>query len=373
MMHHVAWAGAEKKDFVKEELAFPHVQPMGSMAPVDEASPSKRLRLVSRTSPAPEAHGSAIRVTPTDPLVDRVACSRLSVLISGETGVGKEVLARRLHERSARASRPFVAVNAAAICETLFESELFGYERGAFTGAGAAKAGLIEAADGGTLFLDEIGEMSMQAQAKLLRVLETRLVTRIGGLRPRPIDVRFVAATNRDLDAGIASGRFREDLSYRLKGVELHVPPLRMRTSEILPAAYMFLEEQARRDSGPRPVITDDSERAMLAHSWPGNFRELRNAIERAVVICRDGRIEPADLLLSDARPLTVQKEARPFKGRADRDDIVAALATCGGNQSRAARLLGISRRTLITRLETFGISRPRAPVRAATSVMGGL
>jgi len=206
--------------------------------------------------------------------------------------------------------------------------------------------------------------MSLSAQAKLLRVLETRIVMRVGGLRARPIDVRFVAATNRDLGAAIAEGRFREDLWFRLNGIELHVAPLRARTAEILPAARQFLAEQVQRDHLPVATLTEAAERALLDHDWPGNFRELRNVIERAALICDGGRIELADLLLGDGGD---RDTAAPpdGPGPSERHQIIAALSTCAGNQTRAARLLGMSRRTLITRLESLGIARPRTRLQA--------
>ena len=312
---------------------------------------------------------SALTVTASDPIVDRVAWSRVSVLIIGETGAGKEVLARRIHERSPRATGPLVAVNAAAVCETLFESELFGYERGAFTGAVSAKAGLIESADGGTLFLDEIGDMSMSAQAKMLRVLEDRVVTRVGGIRARPLDVRFIAATNQDLRAAVAAGKFRQDLLFRLEGIGLHVAPLRERGSEILPAARQFLMEQAVRDDMPLVIFSETAERALLDYDWPGNFRELRNVVERAAVICDKGRIESADLLLPDARDvgdLDPSISAGPTHD--ERKRIIAVLSVFAGNQTRAARMLGMSRRTLITRLQALGIARPRGRLQALAS-----
>jgi DNA-binding NtrC family response regulator len=361
MVNDIVWGGMEGQDDDDDgQRVFPParlVQPLVSVS--DESSPP----------PLPAARGplrsSALTVTAWDPIVDRVACSRLSVLIVGESGAGKEVLARRLHERSRRAAGPLVAVNAAAVCESLLESELFGYERGAFTGAVNAKAGLIESADGGTLFLDEIAEMSLSAQAKLLRVLETKVVTRVGGVRTRRIDVRFVAATNQDLGAAIAAGRFREDLWFRLNGIELYVAPLRDRRAEILPAARQFLREQALRDRLAPAIITEAAERALLEHDWPGNFRELRNVVERAAVICDNRRIEAADLLLparADGDDLDVQS-AEPIEK--ERQQIIAALSMVAGNQTRAARVLGMSRRTLITRLEILGIARPRTPLRA--------
>jgi two-component system response regulator AtoC len=356
----INWRGIDERDAVEVQRAFP---------------PPRLVESSLASEPAPAATGdvvrrsSAVTVTASDPLVDRVACSRLSVLIIGETGAGKEVLARRLHERSPRAAAPFVAVNAAAVCETLLESELFGHERGAFTGAVGAKAGLIEAADGGTLFLDEIGDMSMSAQAKMLRVLENRVVTRVGGLRARALDVRFIAATNQDLRAAVAAGKFREDLLFRLEGIELQVPPLRARVSEILPAARQFLMEQAVGDDMPLAVFSEAAERALLDYDWPGNFRELRNVVERAAVICDEGRIESADLLLPEARAVG-DLDPQPSTGPAadERKRIMAALSVHAGNQTRAARLLGMSRRSLITRLQALGIARPRGRLRALTS-----
>jgi DNA-binding NtrC family response regulator len=272
-------------------------------------------------------------------------------------------VARAIHINSARESRPFVRVNCAALAPGVLESELFGHEKGSFTGAMARRLGRFEMADGGTLFLDEVGEMSLSAQAKLLRVLETKVVMRVGGLRPRPVDVRFVAATNRDLAAAIAEGQFREDLWFRMAGIELHIPPLRERMAEILPAARQFVSEHALRDHLTPAIITEPAERALLEHDWPGNFRELRNVMERAAVICEGGRIQLADLLLREGAERDEEPSGEP--GTLERQQIVAALTMCAGNQTRAARMLGVSRRTLITRLEALGIARPRARLRA--------
>jgi DNA-binding NtrC family response regulator len=290
-----------------------------------------------------------------DAVVERVARSRLSVLITGETGVGKEILARRLHDLSPRAHKPLVSVNCAAFCDNLLESELFGHQRGAFTGAEQARPGLIEAAEGGTLFLDELGELSAAAQAKLLRVIETRFVQRVGAVATRYIDVRFISATNRDFDTDVAAGRFRADLLFRLEGIRLNLLPLRQRLPDILPAAQQFLDEHTGREGCRAPVITEAAARILHAHRWPGNFRELRNVVERAALLCDDGQIQPRDLML----PLP--SAAGVAETGSTRDHIIAALKACAGNQTRAARMLGISRRTLITRLATHGIPRPRA------------
>jgi DNA-binding NtrC family response regulator len=301
-------------------------------------------------------------------VVDRVARTRITVLLTGETGSGKEVLARRLHANSPRAGKPFVDINCAAVCETLIESELFGFQRGAFTGAEQSKVGLIEAADGGTLFLDEVGELSRAAQAKLLRVIETRTVLPVGGTKPRPVDVRFIAATNVDLEAGVAGGRFREDLFFRLEGFRLKIPPLRARVDEILPAARQFLAKFSTREGMPLPVLTPGAKAALEHHRWPGNFRELRNVIERAAVLCTNGRIEFEDLQLPASENGRGEFTRRPGSAvpGAERARILDALNACAGNQTRAAQLLGISRRTLVTRLDSLGIARPqRGPLRA--------
>jgi len=321
----------------------------------------------------------ALVVSGDDARIDRIAQSQISVLIEGETGAGKEVLARRVHERSLRRGKPLVAVNCAALCSTLIESELFGHQKGAFTGADQNKTGFVEAADGGTLFLDEVGELSLDAQAKLLRVLEARQVLRVGAVSARPVDVRFVAATNVDLNAATAAGRFRADLLYRLDGIRLYVAPLRARPEEVVPAAVKFLESIPQGQGRAIPVLTSAAESALRCHTWKGNFRELRNVMERAALLCSNGRIEPADLMLPDpSRPKAALIFPVPARPAADQDHererIVSALKECAGNQTRAARLLGISRRTLITRLETFGLTRPRLrsqplDVRSATAL----
>lgn len=340
--------------------------------PSNRESPSEVM--ASRESPRLSA---ALPVVKGDERIDRVAQSRISVMIVGETGAGKELVAQRLHESSPRATKPFVAVNCAAFCGTLIESELFGYERGAFTGADRPKMGLVEQADGGTLFLDEVAELVPAAQTKLLRVLETRQVTRLGaGTNSRSVDVRFVAATNVDLDAATAAGRFREDLLYRLDAIRLHVVPLRRRVEEIIPAALQFLREFTKREQLLMPTLTRGAESALQGHEWPGNFRELRNVIERAVLICNHGQIHPTDLMLPQRTSLHRQaarvagagfdlrlhaaSEPSSSSHLSERERIVAALRDCAGNQTRASRVLGISRRTLISRLEAFALARPR-------------
>ncbi|MBS2016299.1 MAG: sigma 54-interacting transcriptional regulator [Deltaproteobacteria bacterium] len=344
-------------------------------------------------------------------LVDEVAPSHVNVLILGETGVGKDVLAHALHERSPRASAAFVSMNCGAMPETLLESELFGHERGAFTGAVTSKPGLLETAEGGTIFLDEVGEMPLATQAKFLRVLEDRTVRRVGALKPRPIDVRVVAATNRDLPKDIAEGRFRADLYYRLNGLSFVVPPLRERPDEIAPLAAHFILNAASVLGKPPPKLSVEAKLVLESYRWPGNIRELRNVIERAVLLARDRVITPdllpAELTQRDTPPPRVSSTAsRPEStshlpslvdheetqngfhddayeistgsipvltdaGRIleeadnlERQRIVEALAKCNGNQTRAAQMLGITRRVLINRILRYDLPRPRAPQR---------
>jgi transcriptional regulator with PAS, ATPase and Fis domain len=320
-------------------------------------------------------------------LLDVIAPSMLNVLLLGETGVGKEVLGEELHARSRRADGPFVKLNCAAIPEAMLEAELFGYEKGAFTGAVQAKPGLLETAHEGTAFLDEIGEVPLGMQAKLLRALESSEVLRLGSLKPRAIDVRLVSATNRDLHACVGEGTFRADLYFRINGVSLTVPSLRKRRSEILPLAEHFLEVASAKLGKARPSIGTDAQRDLEAHRWPGNVRELRNVIERAVVICQGHELVPAHLMLAEPSP-----ESRPEPAPAapsapsvpsmpasevpsaveshadlqakfedmEKSAILAALEKAAGNQSQAAKLLGITRRALVYRLGQYGIARPR-------------
>ena len=375
-------------------------------------------------------------------LVERVAPSDISIIIHGETGVGKEVLARDIHRLSHRAGKTFVGLNCAALTETLLESELFGHERGAFSGAVNTKPGLFEVADKGTVFLDEIGEMSLSIQAKLLRVLEERTVLRVGGLSPRSIDVRFLAASHKDLEVEAADGRFRHDLYFRLNGITLEIPPLRERPTEIDGLITLFVADVCRRSRrADVPVVAKDALALLKGYRWPGNIRELRNIIERAVILCSGSRITAEHLpveRLQKRAPSTSQPAVpssssprpaglTPRPGRAsvfgtstsshqpiDHDDdsgtatrptlrrpayvpgspappaddviptlppmrrpaaveslkeavsdlererIVDALNQCGGNQTKAAEMLGISRRTLLNRLDAYNLPRPR-------------
>jgi DNA-binding NtrC family response regulator len=342
------------------------------------AADSELLALLSFEAPLTLRRGQVLLLDPVmkelERTVMRVAQVNLNVLVLGETGAGKDVIASMLHEFSARSSQPFVGLNCASLPDQLLESELFGYERGAFTGAIKSKPGLLEAADGGTLFLDEIGDLPAPLQAKLLRVIESRELTRLGGVTPRTVDVRLVAATNCDLETSVAAGRFRRDLYYRLNGVSLRVPPLRERPGEIEPLARLFQESACDRFGSTSVPFSAAALQAMTLHSWPGNVRELRNAVERAVVLAEHA-IEPEHLGLASApSPHTLfpadssagasQRfwDGTPELGpdAAERERIARALEACAGNQSRAAKLLQVPRRTLIRRIAQLGLPRPR-------------
>jgi DNA-binding NtrC family response regulator len=295
-------------------------------------------------------------------LVQRVAPSRATVLVQGESGTGKELVARLLHYWSPRVGKPFVAVNCKAFAEGVLESELFGHERGAFTGAATARAGCFERAAGGTLFLDEIGEIGQDFQAKLLRVLQEGEVLRVGGSAPRPVDVRVVCATNRSLRDEVAAGRFREDLFFRLNVIPVQLAPLRERREDILPLARQFLERQ-QRETGRGLRLGAEATAALLAHPWPGNVRELENALERAVVLARGEEITPEDLLLEQLPAPSAAAPAALGEGSlqdcldgAAAARIRAALASAGGNRVEAARTLGIERTTLYRMMKRLGL-----------------
>jgi transcriptional regulator with PAS, ATPase and Fis domain len=295
-------------------------------------------------------------------LLDVIGPSPLAILVLGETGVGKELYAEAAHRRSARASRPFLKLNCAALPESILEGELFGYEKGAFTGATQARAGLFESADGGTVLLDEVGEMPLATQAKLLRVLESGEVLRLGSRQPRRVDVRFLSATNRDLRALAADGRFRADLYFRLNGVSVTLPPLRRRVHDIAPLARSFAQRTAAQLGRKAPHVGTAALAVLEGYAWPGNVRELRNVVERATIMCAGHEIQPEHLLLE-----TIEPAAPPEDGRlADRFDavkrraILEALDKTAGNQLRAARLLGIARSTLVKEIERYGLPRPR-------------
>ena len=316
-------------------------------------------RLVGQAPAFRAALALAAKVAPTD----------TTVLITGESGTGKELVARAVHHASGRADGPFVAVNCAALPESLLESELFGYERGAFTGADRQKPGRFELAAGGTLFLDEIGDLPAPLQAKLLRVLQEHEFERVGGTKTLRADVRIVAATNRDLTRAVSEGRFREDLYYRLNVFAVHLPPLRERGGDVLLLADAFLRTLGAKMGKGEPAISRDARDTLVAHAWPGNIRELQNAVERALILSDGDLVTAEQLGLSAGRPdgepaVTV----RPAPGASEaeprslpdweRHMVMEALRKAEGNRSRAARILGLTRSQLYTRLKRFGLGR---------------
>lgn len=302
--------------------------------------------------------------------IEKIGATPARVLISGENGTGKELVARAIHRMSPRAQRPFVEVNCAAIPSELIESELFGHMKGSFTGAVADRAGKFEQAHSGTLFLDEIGDMSLSAQAKVLRVLQDGEVTRIGGTKNVKVDVRVLAATNKRLEDEISAGRFREDLFYRLNVVPLHVPPLRERRDDIPLLAQYFLQQFAQRDGVPARGIDEGALKALQIMEWPGNVRELRNTIERLLILASGTRITAADVhRLSGARPaetvglgsLLDSKTFEEFKHAAERAFLVAKLREYDWNVSETARLLDMPRSNLYKKIEKYGLTREGA------------
>ena len=295
-------------------------------------------------------------------IVERVAPTNSTVLLGGESGVGKDLIARVIHEKSRRASGPFIKINSTAIPENLLESELFGYEKGAFTGASSSKPGKFELADKGTLFLDEIGDVPPATQVKLLRVLQEREFERLGGTRTVKVDVRLVAATNRDLRAALEEGTFREDLYYRLNVVPIDIPPLREHKEDIPDLTNLFLRKFCGESGRPVTTISPEATNLLLSHHWPGNVRELQNIIERACALAKTSRLEPGDIHIDSSprnKATTSGEGFLPAGMTLDQweDDMIReALKRAGGNKSQAARLLGLSRNALRYRLSKIGI-----------------
>lgn len=288
--------------------------------------------------------------------IEKIAPTDVAVLLLGESGTGKEVLAQAIHRLSPRAKKPFVAINCAAIPETLLESELFGHEKGAFTGAVKQTIGKIESANGGTLFLDEIGDVPLSMQVKLLRFLQDQMVERIGGHRPIQVDVRIVCATNQNLDDFMATGRFREDLYYRLNEVRLTIPPLREREGDPILLATYFLKKFNGQFARKLKGFGSDALAAIATHPWRGNVRELENRVKRAVVMADGAAISAADLELAPTELPNGSLDLREARARAERGVVQMALAQTNGNLSRASKLLGISRPTLYGLLEGLGL-----------------
>ena len=321
---------------------------LGMPSPIGESAEG-RAELVVRD----------VRTGALTDLIGRVAASDVSVLIRGETGTGKEVLANALHQVSKR-SGPLLAINCASLNESLLESELFGHERGAFTGAVQAKPGLFEAAQGGTVFLDEIAELPASVQAKLLRAIETRQVMRLGGVKPIELDIRFLAATHRDLRDAVAEGEFRQDLYFRINGITILVVPLRDRKDTIPALAQEFLVDAAARARRAPPRLSPGALTSLARHDWPGNVRELKTVIERAILLTPGDEIAAKHVVLDTPAPARADDKPVDDSG-GERERIIAALDDCAGNQTRAAKQLGISRATLAHKLALFRIPRPRS------------
>ncbi len=339
----------------------------GELARVREALRATEARLRARKSEltrlaVEEEHPGIVarsaRMRRAFDLACRVARVDSTVLLTGESGVGKEVLARVIHERSPRAGGPFVAINGAALPESLLESELFGHARGAFSGASSDRAGLFEAANGGTLFLDEIGEVSLGLQAKLLRALQEREVRRVGENRSRKVDVRVVAATNRDLAKDVETGHFRKDLYFRLRVIEVPVPPLRERPEDVLPLAKALLLDANERTGARVTGFTPEAARLLLRHPWPGNVRELANAVERAAVLADGARVGVEDLPDEIGRPGRAAGTSGDTLADVERTHVLAILADEKGHREKAARRLGIGVATLYRKLKEWGEER---------------
>jgi len=289
--------------------------------------------------------------------LEKVAPTDVTTLITGETGTGKELLARALHDMSHRFEKPFAAINCAAIPENLLESELFGFEKGSFTGATQSKKGKIESANGGTLFLDEIGDMPMPLQAKLLRFLQERMIDRVGSVTPVPVDVRVVCATHRDVQQLIDQGTFREDLYYRISEITLDVPALRERDGDALVIAQSLLQSLAKQMERPNLVFTEDAIKAIKTHPWPGNVREMINKVKRATIMADGKRVTAADLEINcDLDGPEHQLNLRQVRENAERAAIVQALQSCRFNMAQASRLLGVTRPTLYNLTDKYRI-----------------
>ncbi len=339
--------------------------------PFDLDALIEKLKLYAATQPpAPAKHGSVLGISPSlcriEAQLPQLAAKTRTLLITGESGVGKEWVARAFHRQTPKGDHaPFVAVNCAALPEGLLEAELFGYEKGAFTGAVKSHKGVFEQADGGTLFLDEIGDMPLNMQVKLLRVLQERQITRIGGERPIPVDLRIVSATHQDLKKLVTQGRFREDLYYRINVIQIHIPPLRQRREDILWLARRFLTETA-----PGKRFSNEAEQALLTHDWPGNVRELKHAVERGAILCQGQTVSLSDLF-GDEAPASepAAQTLAEYITESERRYIDQMLQTHAGHLGRTAAALGISRKNLWEKMKKLGLSANTTTARRAWPV----
>jgi two-component system, NtrC family, response regulator AtoC len=372
-------------DFVGKPLDFDelHVSIKNALETTRLRSEVQTLRAdVRRRAGYHQVIGTSPKMTELLSFVRKVAASEATtILVQGESGTGKDLIAKAIHYESSRQEKPFVAINCSAIPETLMEAELFGYEKGAFTDAKQMKKGLFEAADGGTLFLDEIGELSPLLQAKLLRVLEDQVIRRVGGIRDMQVDVRVIAASNRDLEKAVREGHFRQDLYYRLAIIAIFIPPLRERKEDILPLVDFFIERYNRKFKKSVRGITDDTRRLLLGHTWPGNVRELKNSVERAMILEEEPLLRPVYLPFSVAESggRTLFERTSPVDGGQSLPDgrmlprlyipeggtsleevehtmVELAMKQANGNQTHAAKLLDISRDALRYKLKKFGL-----------------
>ena len=286
-------------------------------------------------------------------MVERVAITDANILLTGENGTGKEVLAREIHRQSARCRKTMVSLDMGAIPDTLFESELFGHTKGAFTDARTDREGKFETANGSTLFMDEIGNLPLHLQAKMLAVLQNRAVTRLGANEATPVDIRLISATNRDLHEAVAKGEFRQDLLFRINTIHIHIPPLRNRKEDIVPLAERFIERYGQKYGKTGLMLSGDAAEKLKAHSWEGNIRELQNTIEKAVIMCDGDIISPDHLELhTSQRPLNESQTLEEM----ERQTIANAIAQCGGNISQVAQQLGITRQTLYNKIKRYGL-----------------
>ena len=357
-------------DFIEKPIDLDHLQQL--LARAIERQQLLRENVVLREESSrrlgfPRILGEHTKLQDAARTMQRIAPSDSTVLLLGESGTGKELFARAIHQLSGRAKQPFVAINCAAIPESLIENELFGHEKGAFTGANQRKAGRFEMAHTGTLFLDEIGEIPLTVQAKLLRALEEKKIERLGGSGEITVDVRIVAATNRDLQQAAANGQFRQDLFYRLNVFPIAIPPLRDRGEDVVLLAEAFLDRFRREWKKPRLKFAVDALSALRAHSWPGNVRELQNVIERAAIL-NDAELQAADLGLSaNVRAAAAQEADLSLDGSlsdisahavrtVEKAKIEATLRECKWNKSEAAQRLGVSYKTLLTKIHTYGL-----------------